>query len=167
MTDPTPRRRSLLAFLVTVIIFTGLDLGTKEWVFDALKSVPGQQRDVWEGVFRLKLVRNPGMMWGLYQDVKPWAWIAIRGGVLVALIFFFISLKTRSFWAQVAFGLVTAGAIGNVADNIIHGEVRDFLDFYWFEFPTFNIADSCICVGAPLLLVLLWNHDRRDAIAPG
>ena len=42
-------------------------------------------------------------------------------------------------------------------------EVRDFLHFYWFEFPTFNVADSCICVGAPLLLLVLWNHDREKA----
>lgn len=154
-------RHGIGIFLTTVILFASLDLVSKELVFDALQDEPGMEHELWEGVFKFKLTTNPGMMWGMAGQVPAWLWIVIRGSVLVLLIYFFFSLDRRGAWAQLAFGLVAAGAIGNIADNIFHDEVRDFLHFYAFEFPTFNVADSCICVGAPLLLVIMWNHDRR------
>ena len=155
--------RSVAVFLLTVAIFLPADLISKSVVFDALRDRYPQEQEVWEGVFKFRLVENPGMMWGMAQSVPAGAWVIIRGGVLIMLVLFFLSLDRRTKMIQVAFGLVTAGAMGNISDNIFHEKVRDFLHFYWFEFPTFNVADSCICVGAPLLLILLWNHDRLPA----
>jgi signal peptidase II len=64
----------------------------------------------------------------------------------------------------VALVLVLAGAVGNLYDNLFlaregetFGQVRDFVDVYFtawdWHFPTFNVADSCISVGAVLLFV--------------
>lgn len=53
----------------------------------------------------------------------------------------------------IALGLITAGAIGNFYDRIVFGGVRDFLHFYWFEFPVFNVADCGLVVGAGLLFI--------------
>ena len=63
---------------------------------------------------------------------------------------------------SLALSLVLGGALGNVIDRLLHGHVIDFLQFHWNwlaplfaggYFPSFNIADSAITVGATLLIV--------------
>lgn len=165
--DPqaTSTRRGHILFAIVFLVCLAGDLVSKEVVFDRLAET--REHDLIEGVFKFKLVRNPGMMWGMAQDVPAVWWVIIRGGVFCGLLWMYFTLDFRTRLTQVAFGLVGAGALGNITDNIFQGahlfegEVRDFLHFYWFEFPTFNVADSCICVGAPLLLLVLWNHDRE------
>lgn len=51
-----------------------------------------------------------------------------------------------------ALGLILAGTLGNLYDRIVFEGVRDFLHFYWFEWPVFNFADCCLVCGAFLLL---------------
>jgi lipoprotein signal peptidase len=51
-----------------------------------------------------------------------------------------------------ALGLILAGTVGNLYDRLVFGGVRDFLYFYWINWPVFNIADSCLVCGAFLLL---------------
>lgn len=168
--DAVPRRGHLL-FVLVFLLLLAADLVSKEVTFDRLAQ--SRRYDVWDGVFEFKLARNPGMMWGMAQEVPAVWWVAVRGAVLCGLFWLYFTLEKRTRLAQIAFGMVAAGALGNIADNVFQGEklfegeVRDFLHFYWFEFPTFNVADSCICVGAPLLLLVLWNHDRaaRDSAA--
>ena len=54
-----------------------------------------------------------------------------------------------------ALALILSGAIGNVIDRIAYGHVIDFLLFYWqnWYYPAFNVADSCITLGAILLIL--------------
>jgi signal peptidase II len=66
--------------------------------------------------------------------------------------------------------LVFAGAVGNLYDNFVRADrsVRDFLYFsgtwpFEWRFPAFNVADSCITVGAIGLFLLLWREDRAPA----
>lgn len=56
-------------------------------------------------------------------------------------------------WLCIALGLILGGTLGNLFDRVVFGGVRDFLHFYLFEWPVFNVADSCLVVGAGLLLV--------------
>jgi lipoprotein signal peptidase len=51
-----------------------------------------------------------------------------------------------------ALGLILAGTVGNLYDRLVFGGVRDFLYFYYINWPVFNIADSCLVCGAFLLL---------------
>jgi len=58
-----------------------------------------------------------------------------------------------------ALGLILAGTLGNLYDRLVFNGVRDFLHFYWFEFPVFNVADSCLVCGAFLLLAqAFWSQ---------
>lgn len=56
--------------------------------------------------------------------------------------------------SNIAYALIIGGAIGNLIDRLMHGFVIDYLDFYvgnW-HWPTFNLADMAICVGAALII---------------
>jgi lipoprotein signal peptidase len=54
-------------------------------------------------------------------------------------------------WLCVSLGLILGGTTGNFFDRVVFGGVRDFLHFYWFEWPVFNVADCCLVIGAILL----------------
>ena len=59
--------------------------------------------------------------------------------------------------------LLLAGIVGNLIDRVRLGEVVDFLDFHWgdrFTWPTFNLADAAICIGAALLAIELAREER-------
>jgi len=56
-------------------------------------------------------------------------------------------------WLCVALGLILGGTVGNLFDRVVFGGVRDFLYFYLIDWPVFNAADSCLVVGAGLLLI--------------
>jgi signal peptidase II len=74
--------------------------------------------------------------------------------VSVVIILYLIKHKPKSL-EKISLLLILAGAIGNVIDRVAYGYVIDFLDFYIFgyDFPIFNIADSCITIGAVLLIL--------------
>ena len=63
-----------------------------------------------------------------------------------------------------AFSLVFGGLFGNLLDRIIHGYVIDFIDFYIFNYnyPIFNIADSCICIGIFILLYSIYMGEDNE-----
>ena len=76
----------------------------------------------------------------------------------------------RERWLSAALGLILGGTIGNLYDRLVFGGVRDFLYFYYIEWPVFNFADCCLVVGAGLLLVQAVfvppPADRQPAAAP-
>lgn len=60
---------------------------------------------------------------------------------------------SREAWLSTALGLILGGTLGNFYDRVVFGGVRDFLYFYYIEWPVFNFADCCLVVGATLLLL--------------
>jgi len=145
-----------LVFILLVAGGVAADLWTKN---DAFARVPEHTAHVViEGYVEIEPTRNPGAMWSLFQDVPAWLWIIIRGSISLGLLIYFLRVReTLAAWVQLAFGSVLAGALGNLHDNAFAegGKVRDFI-VVWigsYKWPTFNIADALICVGAFLLLI--------------
>jgi signal peptidase II len=154
--------RKKLAFLAIVVLGVAADLWTKDAAFDAIER-KGGEIVVIEGFFHLHPMRNPGMAWSLLQNVDRRVWIAVRGLLVIILFVVYWTRPRLPWWANVAFALVIAGALGNLYDNLFatgprpidFGRVRDFvlLIFWEWKFPVFNVADSMITIGAPLLLL--------------
>ena len=68
-------------------------------------------------------------------------------------------------WLMAALGLILGGTVGNLYDRLVFNGVRDFLYFYYIEWPVFNFADCCLVVGAGLLLVqaIFASRQRSEA----
>ena len=168
MSRPLPWVR----FLV-VVLLVGLDLWSKSAVFAWLEPRPegieydahGHPRYVLSGEWlALMLSRNPGAAFGRLGEFPH----LLVGGRVIAVILLAVLLWRTARERRVllvALVLVLAGALGNLYDNLFlrdpndahpWGLVRDFIDVYFgvwdWHFPTFNVADSCISVGAVLLL---------------
>jgi signal peptidase II len=84
---------------------------------------------------------------------------------IVAIAYWSMRRVTASDWSLcAALGLILAGTLGNLYDRLVFNGVRDFLYFHWFEFPVFNIADSCLVCGACLLLIqAFWSRPAEPA----
>ena len=127
------------------------DQATKWFALEFLSSV--STVPVIPGVFHLTLVRNSGVAFGLFQGYG--LWITLGTLAVLAGLFRATLRPGGSQWALFCLALILGGAIGNLMDRMRFGGVIDFLDFrIW---PVFNLADSCITVGAALLAVSFWR----------
>lgn len=159
-------KQKLLVFIVLATAITALDLYTKSWAFEFVPR-DGQVHEVVEGTFKIAHHRNTGGMWGVGQDWPPWILRTIR--IAAVLVIFLILAQTapNDRGSLIALGLVMGGAIGNIHDSLRFGWVRDFLQFdFGFPpfapFPTFNVADSAICVGVALLALQMFRQPGGD-----
>lgn len=168
-------------FWLPVLPMVALDLWSKSVVFLALRKQYGffNERAVQEifewGWLNLEFVNwhNHGTVWGLGQDLHSVLRI-VRVLAIGLIVWFAIKTPPRHRVMLTSLGLILAGAMGNLYDNFFYVlpdmpehnyAVRDFVHctgtwFGWsWDFPAFNVADSCITVGAALLFISLWRGD--------
>jgi signal peptidase II len=145
---------------VTVLV---LDLITKFLAEQHLLRSSG--RSVVGEWFQLRLVYNPGAAFGL--DLGPysrWIFMVVALVALVALFRMAQDAEPGDWFRQLALGLVSGGALGNLVDRIRSTQgVVDFLDVgvgQW-RWPTFNVADMAVSCGAIALAISLWREDAR------
>ena len=152
-----PKRRVVLLASVAVVALA-LDVVTKAVVVSTLQGHAPVK--VLGGLVYLQLVRNPGAAFSMATGLT-WILAIVAIGVVVTLIWF--AGRLRSVGWAIGLGLVLAGALGNLVDRLfrapgpLRGHVVDFLSVFapnaevW---PVFNVADSCICVGGVLIVLL-------------
>jgi lipoprotein signal peptidase len=113
---------------------------------------------------------NEGALFGLGQQYAHLANRVFAGvSVLAAVAIGCWSVRrgtARDGPLCAALGLILAGTLGNLYDRVVFGGVRDFLHFYWFEFPVFNVADCCLVCGAALLLLQAFRKQPAAAKEP-
>ena len=124
-----------------------------------------------DNLFSLTYIRNTGAAFGIFA--RSAAGFRLPFLVLFSLVAIgFICMMLRRLPERET-GLITAlsfilsGAIGNLIDRIIYGEVIDFLDFYWsnYHWPAFNLADSFITVGVLITVYYLIQAKGADPFA--
>ncbi len=112
--------------------------------------------------FNLTHLRNTGVAFGMLQNLPQYFkypfYIIVFVIALVVLISIIKNTQEKNRSMIVGLSLILAGAIGNSIDRFRLGYVTDFLNFHWFNdpslnWPPFNIADSCITIGAILVVV--------------
>jgi signal peptidase II len=110
------------------------------------------------GFFNITHIHNKGAIFGAFSRTgNRLTFLVLTAASLVALglvIYYFIKTPASELGMKLALSLILAGALGNLLDRVFRGYVIDFLDFYvgrW-HWPFFNVADSCITIGALLLL---------------
>ena len=146
-------------YFLVVVVLMGLDQLTKALI---VRSITLQgSREVIPGFFNLTHVRNRGAIFGFLSHSDSRILFIFLTLVSVAalglVIYYFLKTPVSERLMKISLSLILAGAMGNLIDRLFRGHVIDFLDFYvkdW-HWPSFNVADSCITVGAFLLIYIL------------
>ena len=144
-----------------------LDQATKYWIRSSF--VYGESRPVIEGFFNLVYVRNDGAAWNILSG-HGIILILISVAFLAFLIFHFRSFLREQLSHKVLFGLMVGGILGNLIDRIRFGWVTDFLDFQFgsYHYPSFNIADSAICIAAGCYILMnVFSHRDKTGQEAG
>ncbi len=121
--------------------------------------------------FHLVHIRNKGAIFGFFsQSGNIWVFVLLTLASLAALglvIYYFFKTPPNEKILKISLSLIIAGALGNLIDRVFRGSVIDFLDFSvkGWHWPSFNVADSCISIGA-LLLVFVFLFKRSSKCSP-
>ena len=149
-------------FIIALIVLI-LDQASKAWATAKLQFV--DTIEVIPNFFRFTYARNRGVAFSLFADSKfEMKWILAGISTLAAIgvgIYLWRTVNNRRL--SFALSLLLSGIVGNLIDRVRLGEVVDFIDWHWYEkytFPTFNIADSAICVGAALLALDMLREEK-------
>lgn len=155
-------RARLLPWFAVALAVIALDQLTKTLILGHFQF--GDSRYV-TSFFNLVRVHNTGAAFSFLAGASGWQrWFFVGLGVAAAV---FITWMLRQHGHQKLFAwalaLILGGALGNVIDRLLHGHVVDFIQVHWQQwyFPSFNVADSAITVGAALLVFDELRRVRR------
>ena len=114
---------------------------------------------------KLILVYNDGAAFSILSDAGGWQrwFLSLVSFAVSGFIFFWIlRLKPSERLLGFALAIILGGAIGNLIDRVLLGHVVDFILLYHsgFFFPTFNVADAAISVGAILLIIEMFYKKK-------
>ncbi len=155
------KQRNVALFLTTVLIVAADQL-TKIWI----RSYPDEQTIFEIGFFRLTYVHNTGAAFGLFQGQSFALTIIALVGIAVFLLYALFAYRRFPFLDnmpnRVGLSLILGGTVGNLIDRLnpnLEG-VTDFISIgIW---PTFNIADSAVTIGAILFAYSLLRSVQAE-----
>ncbi|MFQ5668681.1 MAG: signal peptidase II [Candidatus Binatia bacterium] len=161
------KKYAIVLSIAAVVVF--LDQATKWYIRATLslyESVP-----VIDSLFHITYVRNSGGAFGIFaganQALRLPFFLLVSLVAVGVLLLFVRRVRAGQGVLLLALGAILGGALGNLIDRMVSGEVTDFLDFHWhgYHWPAFNVADSCITTGMVVLLLsslLLRNPTGSD-----
>jgi signal peptidase II len=116
----------------------------------------------------LRKAYNSGAAFSFLSDASGWQrwfFIILALVVIVILLAWLRRLPPGDTRVRLALVLILGGAAGNVIDRIVYGHVIDFVDVFYgsWHYPTFNVADSAIFIGACLLLLDIFRGNHKES----
>lgn len=159
--NQTVKKTNGLCWLWLAVIVFIIDIGSKFLIlhnfelYDSINLL---------SFFSITYVQNFGAAFSLFWGLR-WVLALIALVISVFIIGLLYKSPKTDRLANCAYALVLGGALGNLFDRLYHGFVVDFLDVdlgFW-RYPTFNIADSAICIGVLLLIIsILWSKKNTS-----
>ena len=140
-----------------------LDIVTKYLVVQ--KFGFGDRADFLGGFLRIALVYNEGGVFGILQGHKN-LFLIVSIIVLTLMVLYYFFEKNKSVLFSTSMALIVSGAVGNIIDRLVPGRpgVVDFISIGVdgiYRWPSFNVADSSIVVGAFLLILVFYREERK------
>lgn len=153
------------------LLFAGLlivlDQLSKVWVVNTLPL--GGPRDPLVLGFHLTYVQNTGAAFGIFQNVTLLLALLSAFVVFGIVVYLLRHAHTTPKLLLSSLTLILSGAAGNLIDRVRLGYVIDFIDFYVpgvIDFAIFNVADSCVVIGAGLLLLSSFTSRHKAPQPP-
>lgn len=124
--------------IVKIIISSTMDVG---------ETIP-----VIKDIFHFTYIRNEGAAFGMLSEHR-WVFMIISSVAIVAMCVYLFKFCKERMLTRIGIALVIGGGIGNMIDRIFLGYVVDMIDCRFIDFYVFNVADSCVCVGAGIVFL--------------
>jgi len=146
-----------------------VDQSSKAWAVRALRY--GQEKQIINGFLDLIYTENPGIAFGQLQEggsFGRWFFVVLATVAAVAVFYYFLRTPRNDDRVLGACALLLAGITGNLTDRARLGYVIDFIvlhagNYHW---PTFNVADASITLGAMLLAYdLIFAHRKSMVVS--
>ncbi|HEX8853047.1 MAG TPA: signal peptidase II, partial [Pyrinomonadaceae bacterium] len=155
------------AYLLTAFGIYLADQATKAWAVGALRH--GRVMTVVERFLYFSYAENPGIAFGQLQEggtFGRWLLAALAGLAAVGVGVYFLRTPRTDDRVLGACALLLAGIVGNLTDRVRLGYVVDFVEVHLgsYQWPTFNVADAAICVGAVLLALDLLLEGKSKKV---
>ncbi|GLX77167.1 lipoprotein signal peptidase [Thalassotalea insulae] len=156
--------KSGLSWLWITLVCLLIDQITKHWVAGSMEL--HQSFEVLS-FFNITYAQNPGAAFSFLADQPGWQrWFFTLIAVAASIVFLVWLKRTPKDHTVLAIALacMLSGALGNLIDRVLFGYVIDFLDFYIgsYHWPTFNIADSVIFIGAVLMIIDSFKQSNSE-----
>jgi signal peptidase II len=161
--EPVPPP-SMALFFILALLFALFDRLTKILAISYLR--PLNSIVIVPDWLKLTYAENLGIAFGV-RFLPPQGLLLLTFAISAGVVFFVWKSKDRNLLFVTSFALILGGGIGNLIDRVVLGHVVDFIHFDLYEgvlfgrivtlWPIFNVADSCITIGACMLLLL---HER-------
>ena len=149
-------------YLLAAFVVYLADQSSKAWAVKSLRF--GQERVVIPGFFQFMYTENPGIAFGQLQEggsFGRWFFVVLAVLAAIAVLYYFLRTPRNDDRLLGACALLLAGILGNLTDRVRLGYVVDFIVIHArsYHWPTFNIADASITIGALLLAYdLMFSH---------
>jgi signal peptidase II len=153
-----------LPYFILAVVVLVADQVTKAWATAKLQFI--DTLEIIPNFFRFTYARNRGVAFSLFADSQfetKWILAGISTVAALGVGYYLIRSAASNKRLNYALAFLLAGIVGNLFDRVRLGEVVDFIDFHWYEkytWPTFNIADAAICVGAALLAIEMMREEK-------
>jgi signal peptidase II len=156
------------AYLIAAFGIYLIDQSSKAWALRSLRF--GEDKQIINGFLDLVYTENPGIAFGQLQEggsFGRWFFVVLATAAAIAVLYYFLRTPRNDDRVLGACALLLAGILGNLTDRARLGFVIDFIvlhagNYHW---PTFNVADASITLGAILLALDLIFGSRRQVVS--